>query len=109
MLSELRNKVVHDVKEIGFSLPNYVSGLNASQRRQFRVKAMHWIEEEELGVYTDLCQDQPRMILWLATSALAVRGVDRPIGRQATARFTTGHSGSGCSDHGLREVDEGSP
>ena len=80
MLSELRNKVVHDVKEIGFSLPNYVSGLNASQRRQFRVKAMHWIEEEELGVYTDLCQDQPRMILWLATSALAVRGVDRLLG-----------------------------
>ncbi len=63
-LSEIRNRLVHRVQNVSFTLTNYVSGLDSNQRAKF-IKAMAHLDEDTEEVGTHILAE-PKSGIWIA-------------------------------------------
>ncbi|MCX6558686.1 MAG: hypothetical protein NTW95_14850 [Candidatus Aminicenantes bacterium] len=74
-LSELRNSLVHDIKNVGFSFDDYFKKLNPEKRKSF-VEAMSLGFNEKLEIngkqftFKDHIENKPKESIWLATMVL---------------------------------------
>jgi hypothetical protein len=67
-LSELRNNLVHDVRNVKFEFRSYISGLDANQRKKFKSefgKSICALPNGE-DTYKNLLKTQPAHIIFLA-------------------------------------------
>ena len=68
-LSELRNKLVHDIRNVQFDLRSYVSGMDHKQRKKFKAEFGKAICSLKTGepTYNRLFKEQPSLIIYLAS------------------------------------------
>ena len=71
-LSELRNKLVHDVRNVNFDLLHYVEGMNKDQQAAF-LKNFNLLSTEVTNDIRNLFQHDPRQALWY--SGMAFLGI----------------------------------
>ena len=67
-LSELRNKLVHDVKNVDFDLEAYVADMNAEQQSHF-LNNYNLLSTEVTDDIRNLFRHDPRQALWYAGMA----------------------------------------
>ena len=67
-LSELRNKLIHDVRNVGFNLREYVAGLDKNQKAKFKREFGEWTSSLQDGAstYQRLLDHLPGMLISLA-------------------------------------------
>ena len=71
-LSELRNKLVHDVREVNFNLSEYVAKMNKKQQDVF-LKNFNLLSTEVTNDVRNLFRHDPRQALWY--SGMAFLGI----------------------------------
>ena len=70
-LSELRNVLVHNVRNVGFEFDSYIASLNKEQRRNFVSSFGRALKDPEIAL------TQPKMALWVGgCTCLAVLGIE---------------------------------
>lgn len=76
LLSELRNRVVHNARYLNFDLRAYYDGLDRNQKRSFLKTGAYWFSKppEQLP---EPVRTEPKSILWFGLLALIVRVTDR--------------------------------
>lgn len=67
-LSELRNRLVHDVRNVNFDLLEHVDSLNPKERETF-LKNFNIISTEVTDDVRNLFRFDPRQVLWYSTMA----------------------------------------
>lgn len=67
-LSELRNTLVHDVRNVGFDLSEYVAGMNQKDQDAF-LKKFNLLSTEVTDDVRNLFRFDPRQALWYAGMA----------------------------------------
>jgi hypothetical protein len=76
LISELRNRLVHNVRNVNFNLQAYYEGLDKNQRRNFLDGAGWWYSRGP-DKLADSLSNNPQSILWFALLSLTVRINDR--------------------------------
>lgn len=70
-LSELRNLLVHNVRNVGFQFDGYIASLNKEQRRNFLESFGASLKDPEVAL------TQPKIALWVGgCNCLAVLGIE---------------------------------
>jgi hypothetical protein len=70
-LSELRNLLVHNVRNVGFEFDSYIASLNKEQRRNFLDSFGASLTDPEVAL------TQPKIALWVGgCNCLAVLGIE---------------------------------
>jgi hypothetical protein len=83
-LSELRNGLVHDVRNVAFSLKGYVSGMSETDRKKFRSEFGHtmFTLEGGKGLYEEALVKNPKMIVYVAAYSCLLQIQFQISGRQ---------------------------
>jgi len=76
LVSELRNRLVHNVRNVNFDLQTYYDGLDKNQRQGFLDGASWWYSPGSSDLVGAL-KNNPQSILWFALLSLIVRISDR--------------------------------
>jgi hypothetical protein len=76
LISELRNRLVHNVRNVNFNLQAYYEGLDKNQRQNFLDGAGWWCSPGPHKL-ADSLSNNPQSILWFALLSLTVRINDR--------------------------------
>lgn len=74
-LSELRNRLVHDIRNVTFNLSAYFEGLDKNQRQAFLEATTYWTDDPETRFAA--LQRKPHNLIWFSMLALIVRVNDR--------------------------------
>jgi uncharacterized protein YutE (UPF0331/DUF86 family) len=76
LVSELRNRLVHNIRNVNFDLQTYYEGLDKNQRQRFLDGASWWYSPGPSDL-ADSTKSNPQSILWFALLSLIVRINDR--------------------------------
>jgi hypothetical protein len=72
LLSELRNRLVHDIRNVTFNLHTYIDGLDKNQRRSFFEATSYWSSTGTEKLMVSF-QNQPKRFVWFTMLTLAIR------------------------------------
>jgi hypothetical protein len=72
-LSELRNRVVHNIKEIDFDLQAYVASLDKNQRRSLLNTLASGLTDKAREWRAELFIDSPKVEIWLNMISILLR------------------------------------
>ncbi len=77
-LSQLRNRTVHDVRQVSFRFSGYLERLDKNQRAAF-VDAVAGTAEQGIDrdTFTTLVLQDPRIAVWAATMQVLGRAIDQ--------------------------------
>lgn len=75
-LGELRNRLVHDIRNVNFNPREYFEALDKNQRRAFLEATTYWTSEPPEKRLASL-KGEPQNLIWISMLALIVRVNDR--------------------------------
>ncbi len=78
VLSELRNRTVHDIRQVSFTFDGYLDAMDKNQRAAF-VDALAGTADEgsERELFRTLVMKEPRIAVWAATMQVLSRAIDQ--------------------------------
>lgn len=71
-LSELRNILAHDIRNVDFSFANHVKSLDNNQRNSFHEAIVAFSTPESKNQWLKNARDNPKIAIWLSTIRIVV-------------------------------------
>ena len=71
-LSELRNFLAHDIRNVDFSFANHVKSLDRNQRNSFHEAIVAFSTPESKKQWLKNARDDPKIAIWLSTIRIVV-------------------------------------
>lgn len=74
-LSELRNKLVHNVKNVSFSLPEYVNKMDKQQLKSFMITYCPFYDESfgKKDKWINFARTEPKKYIWIGATYIFTR------------------------------------